>query len=123
VNPCRPKQPAFPVSGDASRIDVGVQGFGECMLAWQGVVMIVAFLVQPYNRPAPRGRKSSISTFKAPVVRANEYVSVAISARSRRSRNVSVGSRPLAEMRRYGSKKLVWSVKQLTGVVGGRGAF
>ena len=42
------------------------------------------------DHPGPRGRKSSSFIFKAPVIRANEYVSVAISARSRRSRNVSV---------------------------------
>ena len=41
--------------------------------------------------PAPRGRRSSTFIFKAAPMRAKLYVSVAIKARSRRSRKVVVG--------------------------------
>jgi hypothetical protein len=62
------KQPAFPVFGDAGRVGVGVQRFGERMMARHRMVL-AAFLVQP-NRPSPRGRRSSTFIFKAALMRA-----------------------------------------------------
>ena len=70
VLPRGAEQPALAVFGDAGRVDISVQGFGQRVMARHRVVL-AAFLVQP-DQPAPRGRKSSTFIFKAAVMRANE---------------------------------------------------
>ena len=46
----RTKEPAFPVVGDTGRADIGVQRFGQRVVAGHRMVL-AAFLMQP-NRPA-----------------------------------------------------------------------
>jgi len=71
VTPRGAEQPALAVFRDAGRINVRVERFGERVVA--------------------RHVWCALPSYSAAVMRANEYVSVAISARSRRSRNVVVG--------------------------------
>jgi hypothetical protein len=77
------EQPALAVLGDARGGDFGVQRFGKRMMA-RHLVMLAAFFVQP-QLPAGALRPHSQHGGDG-----REQVRVAINARSRRSRTVSV---------------------------------